>query len=211
VGDACVMARVGTWTSGLTHTVGAGLDRLLVFVVGYENSTDTLISTVKYGNQSLTKANGTVVGTADRVELWYLKETGIAAATTNTFVVTYGGGTPSAQFFTAATIKNVDQTTPVFASNINSTNAATPNPLPVNVGVTSDGMALSGAISGNSGSFIWNNGWTEGTDQSTGGGSASSCSSADHFEAANGTATASATSSSQNKQAIVVVSLSVAR
>ena len=52
--------RVGTWTTGLTHTVGAGNDRLLVFMVGYENSTDTLISTVKYGGQSLTRANGTV-------------------------------------------------------------------------------------------------------------------------------------------------------
>jgi thrombospondin type 3 repeat protein len=211
VGDACVMARVGTWTTGLTVTAGAGNDRLLVFMVGYENSTDTLVSTVKYGGQSLTRINGTVVGAADRIELWYLNEAGIVAATNNTFVVTYGGGTPGAQHFAAATIKNVNQSAPILASNINSTNAATPNPLPVSVSVTSDGLAVAAAIVGASGSFTWNNGWTEGTDQSVGGGNSSNSTSADHFEAADGSDTASATSTNQNKQAIVVVSLSVAR
>jgi hypothetical protein len=72
-------------------------------------------------------------------------------------------------------------------------------------------MALAAAISGNSGSFTWGNGWTEGTDQSLSGGSASNSTSADHPAAANGTDTASATHTNQNKQAIVVVSLSVAR
>jgi hypothetical protein len=211
VGDACVMARVGTWTTGLTHVVGAGNDRLLVFMVGYENSTDTLVSTVKYGGQSLTRVNGTVVGAADRIELWYLTETGIVAATNTTFVVTYGGAAPGAQHFAAATIRNVDQTTPVVASNINSTNAATPNPLPVSLSVTSDGLAVAAAICGNNGSFTWNNAWSEGTDQSVSGGNASNATSADHFEAANGSDIASATHTNQNKQAIVVVSLSVAR
>jgi hypothetical protein len=208
VGDACVMARVAAWTTGLTHTVGAGNDRLLVFMVGYENGTDTLVSTVKYGGQTLTRINGVVVGSADRIELWYLKEAGIVAATNTTFVVTWGGAAPSVPHYAATTIQNVDQTTPVVASAVNSTNASTPNPLPIAVSVTSDGMAVAAAISGNTGSFTWNNGWTEGTDQSL---TSSTSTSADHFEAANGTATASATHTNQNTQAIVVVSLSVAR
>jgi hypothetical protein len=209
VGDACVMARVGAWTTGLTHTVGAGNDRLLVVMVGHENGTDTLVSTVRYGGQSLTRINGTVAGTNsfDRVELWYLKETGILAATNTTIVVTYGGGTPNAPHYAAATYRNVDQTNPVVASNINTTNSSTPNPLPVSVSVTSDGMAISAAVAGNLGSFTWNNGWTEGTEQSF---TSSSSTTADHFENANGTATASATHTNQNRQAIVVVSLAVA-
>jgi hypothetical protein len=208
VGDACVMARVGSWTTGLTHTVGAGNDRLLVFMVGHENNQDVLISAVKYGGQSLTRINGSVVGSADRIELWYLKEAGIVAATNSTFVVTWGSAAPSAPHYAAATIQNVDQTTPVVNSAVNATNASTPNPLPIAVPATSDGISVAAAICGNTGSFTWNNGWTEGPDQSL---TSSSSTAADHFEAANGTATASATHTNQNKQAIVVVSLSVAR
>jgi hypothetical protein len=177
-------------------------------MVGYENGTDTLVGTVRYGGQSLTRINGAVVGTADRIELWYLKETGIVAATNTTFVVTWGGTAPTVPHYAAATIRNVDQTTPVVASAVNSTNAATPNPLPIAVSVTSDGMAVAAAISGNTGSFTWNNGWSEGVDQSL---TSSNSTSADHFESANGSDTASATHTNQNKQAIVVVSLSVAR
>jgi hypothetical protein len=210
VGDACVMARVGTWTTGLTHTVGAGNDRLLVFLVGHEGNQDILINAVTFGGRSLTRVNGTLAGTTSRVriELWYLNETGIAAASNSTFVVTYGGGSPSSPHFAAATYRNVDQTTPVLSSNINSTNAATPNPLPTSVSVTADGMAVAAAITGNSGSFTWANGWTEGTDQTV---STSNSSSSDHPATANGTDTASATHTNQNRQAIVVVSLSVAR
>jgi hypothetical protein len=122
--------------------------------------------------------------------------------------VTYGGATPTAQHFAAATVKNVDQTAPVLASNINSTNAATPNPLTASVAVTADGLAVAAAVCGNTGSFTWNNSWTEGTDQSF---SSSNSTSADHAVTANGTDTASTTHTNQNKQAIVVVSLSVAR
>jgi hypothetical protein len=212
VGDACVTARVGTWTTGLTHTNGAGANRLLVFMVGYENGSNVAISSVTYGGQSLIRINGTSVGTSSvvRVELWYLKETGIAAATNTTFVVNYGGAAPSGKHFASATFQNVDQTAPILASNINSTNAATPNPLPTTVSKTADGMAVAGAISGNSGTFTWGNGWVEGIDQSVSGSSASSSTAADHAATTSGTDTASATSSSQNRQAIVAAFLSVA-
>jgi hypothetical protein len=56
VGDACVTARAGSWTTGLSHTVGAGSDRLLVFMVGYENTSDPTVATIQYGGQSLTRA-----------------------------------------------------------------------------------------------------------------------------------------------------------
>ena len=47
-------------------------------------------------------------------------------------------------------------------------------------------MAVGAAINGNAGSFTWNNGWTEGIDQSI------------------------STSTNQNRQAIVGASLAVA-
>ena len=121
VGDACIVSRVGTWTTGLTVTAGAGKDRVLVFMVSYENTTDTLISTVKYGGQSLIKANAAVVAVSpfERVELWYLNEAGIVAATNNVFVVTYGAGTPTIVLTAAASYQNVLQTAPILNSAIN--------------------------------------------------------------------------------------------
>jgi hypothetical protein len=209
VGDACIAARVAGWTTGLTHTAGAGNDRILVFVVGHEDNQDVLVNAVTYGGRSLTRVDGALAGTNSRVriEIWYLNEAGIAAATNGTFAVTYNGAPPGTQLFAAATYRNVDQTTPITASSINSTNASTPDPLPTPVVVTSDGIAIAAAINGNAGSFSWGNGWTEGTDQSVG---TSTGSSADHPETAGGSDTASATSTNQNRQAIVVVSLAVA-
>jgi hypothetical protein len=182
----------------------------LVLAIGYEDNQDTLINAVTYGGQSLTRVNGVVTGTNSRarIELWYLLESGIVAATNGTFVVTYSRPAPANPYYAAATFQNVDQTTPVLTSAINSVNAATPNPLPTTVSVTSDGMAIAAAISGNAGSFTWANGWTEGTDQTA---ATSTCSSADHPAIANGNDTASATHTDQNRQAIVAASLSVAR
>ncbi len=34
------VTRVGAWTTGLAYTVGAGSDRLLLFMVGYANLSD---------------------------------------------------------------------------------------------------------------------------------------------------------------------------
>src|SRR5262249_28453862 len=97
IGDACVLTRANNWTTGLTHTIGTGANRVLIFLVGYENATNITVSTVTYGGQSLTRINGTVVGTTsfNRIELWYLKETQIAAATSSAFVVTWSGTAPS--------------------------------------------------------------------------------------------------------------------
>jgi hypothetical protein len=191
----------------LTHTAGAGNDRLLVFMVAYENASDVAISTVKYGGQSLTRINGTAVGsTVVRGELWYLKEAGIVAATNTTFVITYGGTAPTEITYAAATYRNINQTSPVVASTVNSANGASPNPLTAAVSVTADGMAVAGALCGNTSTFTWNNGWTEGVDQSA---ASSASSTADHTVAANGTDTASTTNTNQNREVIVAVSLSV--
>ena len=162
-----------------------------MFMVSYENAANVAINTVTYGGQALTRINGTVAGTTtfSRVELWYLRQAQIVAATNTTFVVTYGGTAPTIVQYAAATYRNVDQTTPILANSVNQTNAATPNPLTTAVTVTSDGMSVAAVTSGNVSTFTWNNGWTEGTDAST---SSSAASTADHFISANGTDTASA-------------------
>jgi hypothetical protein len=181
-----------------------------LFMVTKESNVNVTVSTVTFGGQTLTPINGTVAGASsfDLVDLWYLKETGIAAATNTTFVVTWSGTAPSVVKYAAATYKNVDQTTPILASSVNSTNSSTPNPLTTAVSVTSDGMAVAATTTGNTGTSTWNNGWTEGTDQT---GNSHAASSADHFVNANGTDTASCTNANQNQAAIVAASLSVFR
>ncbi len=199
--------RANAWTTGLTHTAGSGSDRLLLFVVGYENGSDPGISAVTYGSQSLTPIIGAVAGTSifGRVELWYLNEAGIAAASGNTFSVTWGIAAPSQPMYAAATYKNVNQTNPILDSASNSTDTSTPNPITATVNVVNDAMAVSGAIAGNNGSYTWGGGWTEGTDQTSG--ATTTMSSAEHAAAAAGTDTASATHSGPNRQAIVAAVL----
>jgi hypothetical protein len=201
------VTRSGAWTTGSTHTVGAGNDRLLVFFVGYEHSSDPGVAGVTYGGQALTRGLGTVAGTTTvaRVELWYLKESAITAASGTTFVVTWGGSTPTVPAYAAATYVNVDQTAPIYDSSSASTNGSTPNPITASVNIAAHATSIAGAISGNNGSYVWNNGWTEGTDQTAGG--TMTLSSAEYAATTSGSSVASATHSGPNRQAIVAATL----
>jgi hypothetical protein len=191
--------------------VGAGANRLLVFMVGLENGSALSISGITYGGQSLTRINGIAAesgsGLIGRTELWYLDESGIVSATGNTFSVTYSGGTPVEVHYAAATYENVNQTAPIFDSAVNATGSSTPNPIQTTVNVTWGTTAISAAFCGNSGSFAWGNGWSESTEQSL---STSSSASAEHPSLATGTDTASATHSGPNRLAIVAATLSAA-
>lgn len=204
-----IITRAGSWTTGLTHAAGAGSNRVLVFAVSYEHSADPGVTTVSYGGSALTRIAGTFAFSAStygRAELWYLNEAGIAAAATSTFSVTWGGAAPSLPMYAAATYANVNQTTPIAASSTNFTNSSTPNPITTSVSVTAGAMAVAVVMAGNSGSYTWNNGWTEGTDQTAG--ATTNSSTAERCAATAATDTASATHSGPNRQAIVAAVLS---
>lgn len=113
------------WTSNSNsnhvHTAGAGTNRLLVFVVAYEDD-DNLndVTAVSYGGQALTQAvqmsTFTGTGSQNRVEIWYLNQAGIAAATNNTFIPVYSVSSPSTShgvFYFARTLAGVNQSTPI--------------------------------------------------------------------------------------------------
>jgi hypothetical protein len=202
----------GIWTTGLSHDVGAGSDRLLVFVTGFENTSDSDITGVTYGGQAMSPVVEHVTTANEvkaRVEIFYLDEDGIQAAGGNTFVVSYASGTPTDPMHAAATFSGVDQITPIedTAKEQSSTGYNQGmDPIVATVNVVEDGMAISGAVCGNSGSYTWGNGWTEGTDQTSN--STATMSTAYHAAAADGTDTASANySSTLNRQVIVVASL----
>jgi hypothetical protein len=197
-----------TWTTGLTHTTGSGTNRLLIFMVSYENTSDVGVSAVTYGTRPMTKALGAVAGTTTvaRVEIWYLTENGIANATSTTFAVTWGGTTPSNPMYAAGAYSRVNQATPIASSSSNFTNSSTPNPLTTAVTVAQGDMVIGGVICGNSGSYTWNNSFTEHTDQTSG--ATTNMSTSDKVAAADGTETASATHSSSNRQAMVAAVIS---
>lgn len=83
---------VNTPYTAFTYTVSAGSDRLLCLAIGHGDSEQEAVTAVTYGGQSMTQV-GTAIGdgTWTGVELYILKETGIAAATNTTFSVTIGG------------------------------------------------------------------------------------------------------------------------
>jgi hypothetical protein len=201
------VTRANAWTTGLTHTAGSGSNRVLVFAVGYENGADPGISSISYGGQAMTRAVQDVAGTSiyNRVELWYLKEVGIDAATNSTFSVTWGGTAPADPMYAAATFAEVNQTTPIATTSSNSSDAATPNPITTSVSVQAHELTVSAVITGNSGSYTWNNSFAEGTDQTSG--ATTNMSTADRDATSNGTHTASATHSGPNRQAIVAAVL----
>ena len=112
------METLDDWTTGLTHSVSAGNDRLLVFVVGAEHGTPPIgsITGVTWGGQALTPVGSAAVINVEenRLEVWYLDEAGITAVAGNSFVITGWTGTdPDDELYYAASFKNVDQGTPV--------------------------------------------------------------------------------------------------
>lgn len=169
------------WTTGTTHTVSSGSERLLIFLANMENGMpatsppagDRDLTTVAYGGQSLTPAAEVVVcsGSPDsfcaRVELWYLDEVGIQAATGSTFSVTWSGDPPYEleEHYAAVTLENVDQISPIGDSSTNGTTTANPIQTSSSLAVGAGDFVIVGAAAGMSGSYTPGGGYTEGTDQ----------------------------------------------
>jgi hypothetical protein len=173
---------LGAWTTGLSHTVGSGNNRLLVFIAGMENGMagasppagDRDLTAVTYGGQPLTPAEEVVLcsGSPDsfciRTELWYLDDAGIQAATGSTFSPTWSGDPPYEleEYYTAVTLENVDQNSPIGDSSTNSTTTANPIQTSSTLAVEGRDLVLVSAAAGNAGSYTPGSGYTEGTDQS---------------------------------------------
>ncbi|MBX2917562.1 MAG: T9SS type A sorting domain-containing protein [Cyclobacteriaceae bacterium] len=106
-------------TSKNNYAVGLGKNRLIVVAVTGEAATIGTITAITWGGQNLTQARTQASGGVQRTDIWYLNEAGIAAARgscTYNFVVTWSAA-PATEVFAALTLKDVNQTTPVAASN----------------------------------------------------------------------------------------------
>ncbi len=162
-GDSSTVEILGSWTSGLTHTAEAGSNRLLVFTAHAEEAGAINLTSVTYGGQSMTKVIDEIVGTTFQayVVTYILDEADIAAASGNTFVLTWST-TPDEVSYSSVFLSNVDQTTPIGATDDNGTAAAFPNPITTSALSTANGdMAIVAATCGNAGNYTVDSDFTE--------------------------------------------------
>lgn len=115
-------------STSVAYTPGTGQNRLLVVAVSSaRSSVGSQTYTISYGGQTLTRANGDNTSTTPRQHsaIYYLKEAGLAAATSSNFSLTVSGGTANGTVIYATTLTNVDQTTPIAASQIKTASTTT--------------------------------------------------------------------------------------
>ncbi len=158
---------IGSWTTGTTHAKVSGTDRALIFIAHCEEANTISLNSVTYGGQAMTKIIDTIVGTTTRayVAAFILKEPNIAAATSTTFTPSWST-TPDAVGYSSAFFENVNQTTPVGATDSNTIASGTPTTIITDPLATNDGdMVILGATCGNSGLYGLNNNFIEGNDQ----------------------------------------------
>ncbi len=105
-------------------------------------------------------------GPTAHIEIWILDGAGIAAATNSTFAVAWDSA-PSLPMYSRAFFAGVDQTTPTGDERVESSSAATPNPIVTKAVATSSGddMVVVGAVAGNDGAYAPQNSFTLGNNQ----------------------------------------------
>ncbi|MBX2917561.1 MAG: hypothetical protein KF856_20015 [Cyclobacteriaceae bacterium] len=138
-------------TSKNNYTVGLGKNRLMVVSVTGESLAVGNITGITWGGQALTLARTQLSASGVlRTSVWYLNEAGIAAARGScnyNFIVTWSS-VPLIEVFTAITLKNVNQTTPI--SGVNSaTNADGTTVSTGNTAVTVNGLMFYASASNN--------------------------------------------------------------
>lgn len=163
---------IGSWVTGTSHTKESGTNRALVFIAHAEDNDYPAINltSASYGGQAMTKVVEEVVSTGwwwyqtrAYVVAYILDEEGIDNATGNSFSVSWNQ-TPDYVAYSSVFLENINQTVLTGASASNkSTSGAT---IVTSAMTTDDGdMVIDAATCGNAGSYTFNNGFTEGTDQ----------------------------------------------
>lgn len=154
---------LGSWTSGLTHTAESGSNRLLILTAHVEdNDSDMSLNSVTYGGQAMTKVIEIETQEGNfraYVVAYILDETGIAAATSDTFSPSWSS-TPDSVGYSSVFLQNVDQSDPIGDSDSAGSNSGTT--ISTGALLTNDGdMAIVAGTAGNTGDYSVDNGFTE--------------------------------------------------
>ncbi len=162
---------LGTWVTGTSHTKESGSNRALIFIAHAESASTINLSSVTYGGQAMTKVKDYSYNRSSGyayAAAFILKESGVAAASGNTFSVTWGGTAPGSSAYSSVFLGNVNQTT---ATGATGNGGSGSNPVTTSALATSSGdMVILAATCGNGGSYTLNNSFIEGTDQQFTGG-----------------------------------------
>jgi len=169
--SASAVGILGSWTSGLSHTVESGSNRALVLIAHAERAGSIALNSVTYGGQSMTKVVERSVnssGVYDYVVSYVLDEAGVAAAASSTFSPSWSYTSGASLAYSSVFLQNVNQSTLIGSTVDNATTGS--NPITSSGLTTSSGdMVIDAATCGNASSYTLNNGFTEGIDQTMGG------------------------------------------
>lgn len=162
-----------SWSTGSTKSVSAGTDRLLVVAVVSEDSgTSVNVNTVTYGGQTLTEIDDRQIGTGFSNGAWvgYLDEAGIASSSGTTITPTWTGGTPDNTIaYASAVFENVHQDTPLRGNSGNALTSGTTITPAASISVVEGDMMFYVSESATGLTHTAATGYTEGTEQDTGG------------------------------------------
>jgi len=160
--EAAEVEIAGSWTEGLSHTAESGSSRALLFFAHCEHSSAVTLNSVTYGGQSMTKVVEQSVGTDYRayVAVFILDESGISAASGNTFVPSWSTTPRRTPGYSSVFLTGVDQADSVGDSDSNSSTSS--STITTSALSTADGdMVFVAGTFGNTGSYTVNNGFTE--------------------------------------------------
>lgn len=192
--------------STLAFSVSAGSDRLLVVVVTLEDNSAAVVDSIDYGGQAMVLVRTEIAnpgGIAALVTVWYLLESGIAAASGTTITPSFSS-TPDNVSIHAASYAGALQTSGVVVEHKGDlTTASTPNPLTtVDLNESSGHLILAAGITGEVATASWQSDLTEQTDEAE---TSSAGSMADRLSTTEGNVTIEVTWTDQNRAAIISV------
>jgi len=178
----------------------------MIVATGAEISTTTDVTGIDYGGQALTQGPEITAGSGPsyKIELWYLLEAGITAASGTTITVTYSNS-PADEMIAAATYGGVDQTTPIPEQNTDSTSSSTPNPLTgADIVEAVDNVVVGAGGTGQASSATWNGAMTEQVDLAD---ASSVMTVADRLSVTNANVDIEPTWASQNRAGLVSIEI----
>lgn len=189
---------LGDWQTGTSHPKESGTDRALIFIAHGEMDGAMNLADVTYGGQPMTKVvernyNATIDA---YVAAYILNEAGVAAATSDTFNPTWDTE-PAEMNYASVFLSEVNQADLFgdFAAAGGTSAAISTSSLATNNG----DMVIDAATCGNLGTYTVNNGFTQGTQQS----SASSTGVTGYKSASGSDETPSVTHTNVNRQALI--------
>ncbi len=191
----------------------AGSNRLLIYVITYEDDDNTNdVTSVTYGGQAMTQAvqssTFTGGGSQSRVEIWHLNNAGIVAATHTTFTPVFSISNPTTShgYYTmAVTLSGVNQSTPVCTGRTGERLTSTTVNLSSGISVLPNELVIYATHGGESRTHTPATGYTESVDLSGAGGGQSSTVNSKSITASGTENPTSTASGSQNRFVMAAV------